>query len=114
MNRDFQDILTELLKVDAAIVRFGAPVDSMKITLDDLHRPDTVIQIGLPPSRIDLLTAVSGVEFEDAWGSRMNHPMGEITVPFISRDQLVVNKRATGRLKDLADIEALGEAPDAS
>ena len=95
----------------AAVVRFGAPVEAMGITRRDLETPGIVVQIGLPPRRIDLVTEITGVSFGDAWSSRVTHRIEGLDVPFIGRDHLVRNKRATGRLKDLADLEALGEKP---
>jgi hypothetical protein len=92
-----------------ALVRFGAPVESMNVTQEDLLRPDTVVQIGLPPNRIDILTSLSGVEFEAAWNSRVTQSVGKVEVPFIDRQTLIRNKRATGRKRDLADLEDLGE-----
>lgn len=93
-----------------ALVAFGAPVETMKVTRADLRRPDTVVQIGLPPSRIDVLTSITGVEFQDAWEARVTRTVGGLEVPFIDRATLIRNKRATGRLRDLADLEALGES----
>jgi hypothetical protein len=98
-------------RVWAALVRFGAPVESMKVTREDLVRPDTVVQIGLPPNRIDILTSLTGVAFPDAWTARVTQSMGTLEVPFIGRETLVRNKRATGRTRDLADLEDLGEKP---
>ena len=66
-----------------------------------------VVQIGLPPRRIDLLTEVSGLEFEGSWRNRANHLFGAHAVPFLSRQDLVRNKRASGRPKDLADLATL-------
>ena len=96
-------------RVWKALSDFGAPVESLGITREDLVKPDMVIQLGLPPRRIDLLTGLSGVTFEDAWEDRVQHDMGLIQIPFIGRAALVVNKRHTGRLKDRADLEAMGE-----
>lgn len=95
----------------AAIVRFGAPVEAMGVTRRDLESPGVVVQIGLPPRRIDLVTAVTGVEFEEAWQARVTHRVGTLEVPFLGRDHLIRNKQAIGRLKDRADLEALGEKP---
>lgn len=78
------------------------------MTRQDLSRPDQVLQIGLPPRRIDLLTS-SGVSFEEAWPGRATHEIEGLAVPFLGRAELVRNKRATGRAKDIADLEALGE-----
>jgi len=98
-------------RVWAALVKFGAPVEAMGVSRRDLETPGMVVQIGLPPCRIDLVTAITGVEFREAWTSRALHRVGGLDVPFIGRLELVRNKRATGRLKDLADLEALGEKP---
>ncbi|HEX7464489.1 MAG TPA: hypothetical protein VF382_06315, partial [Actinomycetota bacterium] len=65
------------------------------------------VQIGLPPRRIDLLTEITGVRFDEAWDSRVVRPVDALEVPFIGRQELVRNKRALGRSKDLADLEAL-------
>lgn len=93
-----------------ALEAFGAPVGALELTLEDLTRPERVVQIGLPPRRIDLLTEISGVEFEDAWPHRVVHEVNGMEIPFLGREALLRNKRATGRLKDRADVEALGEA----
>jgi hypothetical protein len=95
-----------------ALVRFGAPLAAMGVSQDDLTRPDQVIQIGLPPRRIDVLTGLTGVTFDEAWPGRVRHRVGALEVPFIGRAMLVRNKRATGRAKDRADLEALGEPLD--
>ncbi len=68
-----------------------------------------MVQIGLPPRRIDLLTSISGVGFEQAWDDRVIREVEGMAVPFLGRDSLVRNKRASGRAKDRADLEALGE-----
>lgn len=94
-----------------AMATFGAPAAALGVTPADLEMPETVVQIGLPPRRIDVLTDVTGLAFEDAWVSRVIHRIDHIAVPFIGRDDLVRNKRATGRYKDLGDLEALGENP---
>jgi hypothetical protein len=100
-------------RVWRALMTFGAPLEALGIARSDLDRPDYVIQLGLPPRRIDLLTDVSGLTFGDAWNDRYEVPMGELAIPFLGRASLIRNKRASGRFKDLADIEALGESTDA-
>jgi hypothetical protein len=100
-------------RVWRALVEFGAPLAAIGTMRDDLQRADTVVQLGLPPNRIDLLTSVSGIpDFGTAWATRVEHVLRERQVPFLGRDALILNKRASGRRKDLADIEALGEDPD--
>jgi hypothetical protein len=97
-------------RVWEALIRFGAPLDDMDVSRDDFVRPNTVIQIGLPPNRVDVLTGITGVvDFNVAWTVRTEHEVGGRAIPFLGRATLVTNKRATGRLKDLADVEALGE-----
>lgn len=99
-------------RVWRGLAQFGAPLEDLAITREDLRRSETVIQLGLPPNRIDLLTGISGVpNFESAWAERVEHPLGGRPVPFIGRATLIRNKRASGRRKDLADLEALGELP---
>jgi hypothetical protein len=93
------------------LLRFGAPVAALGVSEHDLLRPDTVVQIGVPPRRIDLMTTLSGLEFAAAWDGRVVHVVAGLAVPFLGRAALIANKRAAGRLKDLADLEALGETP---
>ncbi|HET7291261.1 MAG TPA: hypothetical protein VFM88_02445 [Vicinamibacteria bacterium] len=93
----------------SALVAFGAPLVAMGVTRADFGRPDQVVQVGLPPRRIDILTSITGVAFEDAWPERVIHEAEGLAVPFLGRAALVRNKRASGRAKDLADLEALGE-----
>jgi hypothetical protein len=95
-------------RVMRALVRFGAPL--LNLTVEDLARPGTVFQIGLPPRRIDLLTAIDGVGFDEAWSSRIEAKMGGLTVPVLGREALIRNKRAAGRPKDLVDVQVLERA----
>ena len=98
----------------SALASFGAPLSALGVTRDDLQRPGLVIQLGLPPDRIDVLTGITGIEtFADAWDDRVEHVIRGLRVPFLGRATLLRNKRASGRRKDLADVEALGEDPDA-
>ena len=107
MNPDFVDLLRAFIAADVRFLVVGAPLTN--ITERDLATPETVFQFGLPPRRIDLLTSLTGVSFGDAWPERVLHAVEGLDVPFIGRKTLVVNKRATGRTQDLADLEALGE-----
>ena len=86
---------------------FGAPVEALGVTQDDLHRPGTVVQIGLPPRRIDLLTRITGVEFGDAWERRIDHDIEGRPVAYLGLADLIANKRATGRAQDLVDASLL-------
>lgn len=96
-------------RVWRALEQFGAPLHDL--TIDDLARPDVVFQIGVVPQRIDLLTSITGVSFDDAWANRVHVEIGELEVPVLGRSELLRNKRAVGRTRDLADIEELGEGP---
>ena len=85
---------------------------SLPLSVDDLVAPDLVIQLGYPPHRIDLLTGIDGIEFDEAWERRISVRIDEDELPFISRDDLITNKLAAGRPKDLADVAALEEGHD--
>jgi hypothetical protein len=101
-------------RVWQALAAFGAPATALGLKPADLEVPDTVVQIGLAPRRIDILTDVTGLGFDQAWNRRVVHQVGVLAVPFLGRDDLVRNKRSSGRYKDLGDLEALGEDPHAS
>lgn len=94
-------------RVMNALRAFGAPVDAHGLTVEDLSTEGTVYQIGLPPRRIDIMTHISGVGFDEAWEGRELHAISALVLPFIGREELVRNKRATGRLKDTVDVEVL-------
>ena len=94
-------------RVYRALQAFGAPVSNL--TVEDLSAPDLVYQIGVPPRRIDVLTSLTGVRFDEAWSSRVHGTLGRVGCDFIGREALIRNKRALGRPRDLADLEALGE-----
>lgn len=98
-------------RVLRALAAFGAPL--MGLTATDLVTPGTVFQVGLPPERIDLLTSVSGVEFDAAWADRLPVALGGVDVPVIGHAALVRNKRASGRPKDRIDLEWLERHPPA-
>lgn len=97
------------VRVLRALEVFGAPIDTHGVRRADFEDPGTVYQIGLPPRRIDFMTAITGVSFDEAWSSRRSVEIGEISVPFLGREALVKNKRASGRDKDLLDARILTE-----
>ncbi len=74
--------------------------------------PDRMATLGSPPLRIDVMTSISGVSFDDAWATRKQGRMGRYGVAFLGRDALIANKRASGRPKDLADVALLAEGDD--
>ena len=88
-----------------AVLAFGAPAS--KMTVEDFSTPDIVFQIGVAPHRIDILTSISGVQFEDAWSRKISVEMDGLIVPVIGREELLANKRASGRPRDLLDVELL-------
>src|SRR5436853_419803 len=73
----------------------------------DFATPGVTYQIGVAPGRIDILTDLTGLTFQEAWPDRVRKPFGELAVDVIGRDAFIRNKRATGRAKDLGDIEGL-------
>jgi len=93
-------------RVIEALIAFGAPVVAHGVSISDFERPDSVYEIGLPPRRIDLLTSISGVEFEDAWASREHASLAGVDVSVIGRDALIRNKRAAGRDEDRLNADA--------
>ncbi|MDP2310406.1 MAG: hypothetical protein Q8P18_30595 [Pseudomonadota bacterium] len=97
-------------RVLSGLRRFGAPVDVHGLGVEDLGRPGSIYQMGLPPRRIDVLTQIDGVTFDEAWQGRLQARVGNVIMPFLGLRELVRNKRAAGRPKDLLDIELLREA----
>jgi hypothetical protein len=92
-------------RVFEALRRFGAPLRG--VSESDFAQPNIVLQLGVPPRRIDVLTAIDGVAFEEAWSDRVELTVGGLRIPVLSREHLIQNKEATGRAKDQADAEAL-------
>jgi hypothetical protein len=92
-------------RVLRALDQFGAPLAD--ISDADFATPGVVCQIGVPPGRIDILTDLTGITFSEAWLDRVHRPFGEVEVDFIGRASFLRNKRATGRPKDLGDIEGM-------
>ncbi|MEM1116677.1 MAG: hypothetical protein AAF594_10370 [Bacteroidota bacterium] len=93
-----------------ALGRFGAPTSGL--AAEDFREPEVVLQIGVPPRRIDVLTSIDGVTFDEAWPKRREVEVEGLRVPVIGRDHLIQNKAATGRPRDLSDIEGLRAASD--
>lgn len=90
----------------AALAEFG--FGSLGLTADDFLDPGQIVQLGYPPNRIDLITSLTGVETDVVWQRRVEAQLDGASVNFIGREQLIENKRASGRAKDRADLEALG------
>lgn len=92
-------------RVMQALAAFGAPLQ--ELSESDLTQPGVVFQIGLPPLRIDILTAIDGVEFEEAWHERFSTSFAGEPAAVLSVAHLMKNKRTVGRAQDLADLEWL-------
>lgn len=92
-------------RVMRALAAFGAPLRD--VSEPDFAHSGMVLQIGVPPGRIDVLTDLTGLQFADAWAGRETGMFGPLTVDFLGKAAFLQNKRATGRTKDLADIEGL-------
>jgi hypothetical protein len=94
-------------RILTALEAFGFA--SVGLPPSDFERPDQVVPLGVPPVRIDLITSMTGVSWDEAWASKVTGCYGDIPVFYIGREQFVANKRATGRTQDVADLEVLGE-----
>lgn len=92
-----------------ALEQFG--FGGLGLTIDDFNNPDSVVQLGYPPNRVDLLTSPSGVEFASCWKDRVDVELDGLVVAFIGLDGLKQNKRASGRPQDLVDLTSLGDEP---
>ena len=90
-------------RVYAALANFGAPLEN--VTVADFTCDDLIYQMGVVPVRIDVITAVDGISFDEAWSGRVEVDIDGIKVPVIGRVAFLANKRASGRPKDLADVE---------
>lgn len=97
-------------RVWQALEAFGAPM--FMFDKADLTRPGMVMQLGIPPVRIDLVTAISGVAFDEAWESRIQREYDNIPVSIIGLDELIRNKRASGRDQDIVDARKLERIRD--
>lgn len=82
---------------------------SVGLTAMDFVKKDKVVQLGVPPVRIDIITSITGVQWEQAQSGRVEGWFGDLKVHYIGRDEFIANKRALGRKKDIADLEAVGE-----
>jgi len=90
-----------------ALADFGFA--SLELNVDDFIRPEQVVQLGVPPVRIDLIAGIDGVSWDEAWAGRTDGTYSDVAVQFIGRTEFVANKKASGRPGDLADLKALGK-----
>ena len=94
-------------RIMTALDEFG--FGSVGLENADFAYEDKVVQLGVPPVRIDIITSLSGVSWEEAFSSQVKGKYGDVPVYYIGIDQFIKNKRSTGRIKDMADVEALGK-----
>jgi len=94
-------------RVLVALRKFG--FGDLDLTLSDFVAPDRVVQLGVPPVRVDFVTSIDGVSWERVWENHAAGSYADVPVKFIGRQELIANKRASRRTIDLADTEALGE-----
>ena len=92
-------------RVYTALAAFGAPLQD--VTPQDFSRPDMVFQIGIAPRRIDIMTGISGLKFAEASRNASQVDIEALTIPVLSRADLITNKEASGREKDLLDARIL-------
>jgi hypothetical protein len=92
-------------KIILALKEFG--FSKLDISSDDLMKAGKVIQLGNPPYRIDILTSIDGISFENAWKNKITGKYGNQTLYFISKEDLIINKKASGRKKDIDDLQDL-------
>jgi hypothetical protein len=98
--------------VFAALAQYGAPLEGVS-PADFNDKPTTVFQLGVEPGRVDILQGIAGVSFDDAWEGRVEKLFdGKTPAHVISREHLIQNKLAVGRLQDLADVEKLRETAE--
>ncbi len=93
-----------------ALVAFGAALDDLRPT--DLASPGTFYVMGRPPNQIDIITSIDGLTFEQGWKTRVVSAYGGVPVSYIGKQELILNKKASGRPQDLADVASL-ESTDA-
>jgi len=106
----FRNTPVQIHRVLRVLDRFGIDIETME--RDRVAQPGNILRIGVKPVRIELLNQISGVAFEEAWNGRTEVNMDGLSVPVIGLKELLANKLASGRLKDLADHEELGGSSD--
>ena len=94
-------------RILAALDNFG--FGGMDISKADFEKPEVVVQLGVAPVRVDIITSLTGVDWEQTYSGRGRGEYGDVPVDYIGREQLIANKRAVGRKRDIADLESLGE-----
>lgn len=95
------------MRIIAALNEFG--FGAAGLTTEDFLKENMVVQLGVPPVRVDIVTSLTGISWEEAYSNKVQGKYGNVPVFYIGRQEFISNKKATGRHKDLADLEALGE-----
>jgi len=101
---------TNAQRIWRALAAFGAPLEDLSVS--DLATPGTFYIMGRPPNQIDLITAIDGITFDQAWSTRIETTYGDVPVSYIGREELIENKRAAARPQDLADVSYLESAKE--
>ncbi len=102
----FRNSPENINKIIAALSGFGISKDSMDDNV--FSEPGRIVRIGSPPMMVELINAIGGVTFEEAWTNKISGTYGSVTIYFLSRHDLLKSKRAAGRPQDLRDIDELG------
>lgn len=95
-------------RVYAALAAFGAPLSAFEVGVEDFASYDGVLQLGVPPRRIDIINRADGITFAEAIADGETFNVEGCEIPVIGRAALIKNKRAAGRPQDIADVKALG------
>jgi hypothetical protein len=96
-------------RVYAALAAFGAPLSAFQVSVEDFASYDGVLQLGVPPRRIDIINRADGISFAEAIADGESFNLEGCEIPVIGRSALIKNKRAAGRPQDIADVKALGD-----
>jgi hypothetical protein len=96
-------------RVYAALAAFGAPLSAFEVGVEDFASYDGVLQLGVPPRRIDIINRADGITFAEAIADGESFNLEGCEIPVIGRSALIKNKRAAGRPQDIADVKALGD-----
>lgn len=98
-------------RVYAALAAFGAPLSAFEVGVEDFASYDGILQLGVPPRRIDIINRADGITFAEAVADGESFDVDDRAIPVIGRSALIKNKRAAGRPQDIADVEALERGP---
>ena len=102
----FKNTQKNIRRINKALLRFG--ISTTKDQINEFQDPGSIIRIGIPPTRIEMINSISGLTFDEVWKRRVEGKYGNVPVNYISFSDLLKNKREIGRPKDLADVDELG------